>query len=236
MNKMRSSATSGFRPAFSPLPVPYPGWLVVLTLAVFLLGACSQSDPKIVSSSFRLAYRSSGAAISETLSFFVLASDDDGIADLESMYLLNDEAQIFWKLSVDDWLVSERSGETWVGSHALSMPGGAPFPRGTYRAVLMDKGGSRSERPVFLNAPKELRHPYPTFSIGAGRYTAASSWPRNSIATYDASGAILGVENLKAKEGILADLKLGANVVSIALLAEDDENFVTALTPPVKIR
>ncbi len=152
------------------------------------------------------------------------------------MYLLNDDTQIFWKLSVDDWLVSERSGETWVGSHALSMPGGKPFPRGTYRAVLMDKGGSRSERPVFLNAPRELRHPFPSFSISSGKFVAVSSWQRNSLVSYDASGAILGVENLRAKEGMLAELKLAANVVSVALLAEDDENFVTALTTPVKIR
>jgi len=205
-------------------------------LAIFVFGACSQADPKIVSSSFRLAYRSFDSSISETLSFFILASDDDGIADLESMYLLNDDAQLFWKLTVDDWLVSERSGETWVGSHALSMPGGSPFPRGTYRAVLMDKGGARSERPVFLNAPKQLRHPFPSFSINAGKYAAVSTWQRNSLVSYDASGAILRVENLKAKEGALTDLKLGVNVVSVALLTEDDENFVTALTPPVKIR
>lgn len=210
--------------AFLPLAAAVP---------VLFLCACSQSAPRLDSVSLRLTYRSGGV---ERLSFFALASDDDGILDLEELHLLHDRSQLYWSLSASDWLRAERTGETWIGSHSIAMPDDAPFPRGSYRAVLVDKGGSRAERSVGFDPPAAAARAFPSLSIAAGRYRIASAYPKNSIVAYDASMAVAKTVVPKASEGPISELGLASTARFIALWAEDDERMVGALTDPAPLR
>lgn len=205
----------------------------VALAAVVLVAACSQAAPRIDSVSLRLTYRSGGR---ERLSFFALSYDEDGTLDLEELHLLNDRAQLYWTVTSRDWLVVERAGETWVGSHGIAMADGAPFPSGVYRAVLVDKGGDRAERDVFFEPPERGRRRFPSLSVAGGRYRIISSYPNNSLVAYDASGTRLRTVKPKSAEGRISDLSLGPSAQSIALWAEDEEAGVAALTDPVSLK
>jgi hypothetical protein len=201
--------------------------------AAVLAASCSQAAPRIDSVSLRLTYRSGG---NERLSFFALSYDEDGTLDLEELHLLNDRAQLYWTVTSKDWIVVEQSGETWIGSHGISMPDGASFPRGAYRAVLVDKGGDRAEREIFFDPPAAARRQFPSLAVSDGRYRVVSTYQKNSMVAYDVSGARIRVFPLKTKEGRIVDLSLGQSAQSIALWAEDEEAGVAALTDPVSLK
>lgn len=209
--------------------------LLAVCTALF---SCSQAAPRLDSVSLRLVYRAGGGGtgVVERLSFFALVSDEDGILDLDALHLLNDSSQLYWSLSAKDWLKVEKSGETWIGSHSLSMNDGVPFPRGVYRAVLVDKGGERAERTVSFSPPAEPARRYPSFSAAKGRYRVVSEYPKNSVVAYDASGAIARTVALKNKEGALSELDLGPAVQSLAVWAEDEESRTAALTDPLSLK
>lgn len=207
-----------------------------MALSLFALTmtlSCSQSSPRISSLSARLVYRWVSGAPVERLSLFVLGNDDDGQVDLAELYLLNDEAQLYWSMESENWVTTERSGDTWIGAHELAMVGDAPFPRGTYRIVLVDKGGLRTERTFSLDQPNPPSKRFPTLSVSAGRYRVSSEYPKNTLLVYGPSGAALRMLPLKTAEGTLSELNLPKDAKSFALWAEDEGNLTAALTQPV---
>jgi hypothetical protein len=208
-------------------------WSFLFVLAAASALSCSQSAPRIDSAFLRLTYRQGGV---EGLSFFVLAADEDGSLDLEELHLLNDRAQLYWTLTAKDWITEERVGETWIGTHSLTMPDGEKFPRGPYRIVLADKGGDRAERTISLDPPLSPARAFPSFSAAGGRYRVSSSYPANSIVAYDEAGAAVRTVVLQAREGRIADLDLGPTARSIALWAVDEESGVAALTDPMSLK
>lgn len=129
-------------------------WLI---LAVGLLGlACSVSTPKIVQNFSQLNYYrdSSDGIWREGLSVFVQVENKDGIGDLDKLYILNDEDEVFWELGPADWTPVDRPGENWLGSNNLWTPGQDELPRGNYRIQLVNKAGDRSESSFNINSPK----------------------------------------------------------------------------------
>ncbi len=200
------------------------------------LASCSQAEPRIIAVSLKLVYRQVGSATVERLSCFVFAEDDDGEADLEELRLVNDRSQLFWKLTSSDWISVVKTGQTWFGSHAISMPEGMKFPRGAYRIVLLDKGGERNERSLSFDAPLSSERPFPTLTFSSESYAVSSAYPKNLLVAYGASGAVLRTLELTGKTGKLADLSLGPNVSSVALWAEDEASSVAAFTEAVPIK
>ena len=90
---------------------------------------------------------------SQTLTIFVMASDDDGVDDMDKMYVINDEHQLYWEISGKD-LRLEKYGENelWMGSNFITMP--IPedaLPSGTYRIMLLDSSGERAKTSVVIN-------------------------------------------------------------------------------------
>jgi hypothetical protein len=210
---------------------------VGLVLAVLSAGACSAAPPRLFSTSLRLVYKpGTDGSPRESLSFFALASDDDGTVDLEELYLISDKAQLYWRLTAEDWIKVDQGSQVWIGSHAVAMPTGEILPRGTYRAVLIDKGGDRAERSLALTAPEQAERGFPSFSVNSGRYVVASAYPKNSLVVYDAAGNQIRNQPLAALSGDLAALNLGAAAKSAALWAEDPAQAVAAFTDPVPLR
>jgi hypothetical protein len=172
----------------------------------------------------------------ERFSFFVIAEDDDGIENLDELYLYHDQEGLRWLLPSDDWASLEEEGKIWIGSRAIAMPGGETLPRGQYRAVLVNKGGERTERTFTFDAPESSRYVFPLFSINDDQYTIESQYPQHFLICYDETGNYLKTIPVDTLQGNLQALGLPSNSKAIALWAEDAEYYTSALTDLVPIR
>jgi hypothetical protein len=210
------------------------GLLLVFGLAAAFL-SCSRSEPRIAYGSIRLVYYQGAEKPVERFSFFVLPEDDDGVEDLDSLYLYQDREGLSWQLKTDDWVAFDIEGQTWVGSHNLAMLDDETLPRGQFRAVLVDKGGERSERVFGFDAPEESRYPFPFLSIENGVYRIDSLYPEHSFICYDGEGNYLSTKALETTEGAIAELGLPGGARALSLWAEDREYFTSALTDVVSL-
>ena len=129
--------------------------LIFLLCLTLILGSCSESAPKISQTFWQinLMHDQNTGKNSQTLTIFVMASDDDGVDDMDKMYVINDEHQLYWEISGKD-LRLEKYGENelWMGSNFITMP--VPedaLPSGTYRIMLLDSSGERAKTSVVIN-------------------------------------------------------------------------------------
>lgn len=210
--------------------------LAVLACQAALFLACSRTEPKIVYGSIRLVYSEEAGRQRERLSFFVLPEDDDGVENLAELNLYHDQEGLAWHFSPEDWVSYEVEEKTWVGSHDIAMAGDEGLPRGLFRAVLVNKGGEKSERTFSYDAPEGSRYPFPSFSVENGRFRVESAYPEHRLICYDAEGNFLSIQPVFLLDGTLEDLKLPDNVRGAALWAEDDEYAAAALTSVVSLR
>ena len=208
-----------------------------LLLALALAGiSCSRSAPTISYSSLRLVIYQQEGGTYQRYSFFVLPHDEDGLEDLDELYLYHDREGLAWRLSSEDWLSFSIDGNTWVGSHSIAMNGEEPLPRGQFRAVIVDKGGERSERLIGFDAPQNPRFAFPLFTVAEGRYVLESGYPEHFLVCYNEQGAFLQTLQLNAREGSLESLSLPQEALTAALWAEDGEYQTAALTTVVPLR
>jgi hypothetical protein len=158
-------------------------------VAVLLLVGCSGKPPEISRVFARILYThdtaapaaaAPAAAPTESLAVFLVATDADGLENLSAFYVINDDAELFWKVDKTAWITTTAEGETWIGTTTLAMPDGSPFPAGSYRVVLQDVGGETVEQTVTV--PERTAVPakaiYPTSgmhdgAIGVGKITGA---------------------------------------------------------------
>lgn len=138
------------------------------------------------------------------LGVFLVATDPDGQDDLSAFYVINDEAELFWKVESGAWVTATAEGESWIGSNALAMPGSDPPPAGEYRVVLQDQGGETVED-VFtiasLSAPEESAWPSASFEDDtiavANRPQIAQAW------FYAPDGTLIATQPVPADTGRL---------------------------------
>ncbi len=100
------------------------------------------------------------------LGVFLVATDSDGQDDLSAFYVINDEAELFWKVESDAWVTAVAESETWIGSNTLALPGADPPPAGEYRVVLQDQGGETVED---------------TFTLARIEMPQQSAWPSAAL-------------------------------------------------------
>lgn len=102
------------------------------------------------------------------LGVFMVASDPDGMDDLSAFYVINDSAELFWKVESGAWSTGTAEGESWIGTNSFAMPDANPPPEGEYRVVLQDQAGETVEDTFTL--PKLEPPPqaeWPTASISS---------------------------------------------------------------------
>jgi hypothetical protein len=197
--------------------------------------SCSRGEPEILFGFMELVYYPGEQRPEERYTFFVLPEDDDGIENLAELQLHHDRAGLRWIIRSDDWVSYEDSEKkTWIGSRSIAMPENETLPRGRYRAVLINKGGERTERIFAFDAPEDPLYPFPFFSVGEGTYRIDSAYPVHRLVCYDQQGNIVETLLLSGLEGSLEDLP--DNGRSAALWAEDPEYHVAALTEAVSLR
>ncbi|MDR3335667.1 MAG: hypothetical protein LBT16_00550 [Treponema sp.] len=198
--------------------------------------SCSRTPPKIPFGSLRLVYFQGEEQREERYSFFILPDDDDGIEDLADLYLYHDREGLFWHLTSDDWVSFAIDQKTWIGSHSIAMMENEDLPRGQFRAVLVDKGGEKTERYFTFDAPEDPRFPFPLFTIENGIFTVDSGYPNHYLVCYDTEGNYISYLSLDRFLGALSELDLPANTRGLALWADDDEYFTAALTDVVRLQ
>ena len=154
----------------------------------FLLG-CTSRPPQISRTFHQLNVfmdRERNRVV-QKLSVHAVPEDPDGLEDLGALYLIHDEAELFWELDSDSWQSCEAQGSVWIGSNGFTMPDGSDFPAGEYRVLIVDMSGESAEESFFLEDPgidaKSLAFPYA--EVGDGLIEIASSYQGNEIWVYD---------------------------------------------------
>ena len=213
--------------------------IVRLLALMFILAAffsCSRAEPKILYGFMELVYYPGRDAPEERYSFFILPEDDDGVDNLDELYLYHDREGLRWVFTHNDWITHEEDGKIWIGTRSIAMRDSALLPRGLYRAVLVNKGGESTERNFTFDAPETAPYPFPTVTVYDGIYRISSQYPVNNFIAYDQEGNTLQVIRVAGDEGDVAGLRLQRAARTIALWAEDTEFHISALTDAVAIR
>jgi hypothetical protein len=194
------------RPRCLPCIAARSRFLTVLTLLAFmaqlallaqtaLLAGCSGKPPVISRVYARLIYNRDirTGLTGQTLGVFLVASDPDGMENLSAFYVINDDAQLFWKVDATAWVTSLAEGETWLGTTTLGMPGSAPLPSGQYRVVLQSVGGDTVEDTFTLarQSVSASTPAYPAARIAGGAVRITGSYTRYEIWAYGKDGAFV---------------------------------------------
>ena len=200
------------------------------------LFSCSRSEPKILFGFMELVYYQSREKPEERYSFFILPEDDDGIENLSELYLYHDFEGLRWLISSEDWVQYEEEGKTWIGSRNIAMTDNGILPRGQYRAVLVNKGGEKTERRFTFDGPEDSPYPFPFFSVSDGIYRVDSRYPVNHLICYDQQGNTVQTVTITDIQGNIRDLRLANSIRTAALWAEDPEYHISALTDAAPVR
>ena len=203
---------------------------------LFWAFSCSRSEPVISFGFIQLVYYQDNERPQERFSFFIIPEDEEGVENLEELYLYHDREQLRWHVTSDDWVTYVNEGTTWIGTRSIAVGENERLPRGQFRAVLVNKGGEKSERNFTFDAPEDPRFPFPTLEISGGRYTAASAYPSNRLICYDEKGAHVFSVNLASLSGSIQDLGIPSQARTAALWAEDAQYFTSALTYVTALR
>ncbi len=152
--------------------------MAVLTVALLALAGCAGKPPEISRVFAQPIFVHDLAAKSDwvRLGVFVVATDPDGQDDLDSLYVINDAAELYWKIGKDAWVSATAEGEPWIGTNTFTVPGGAPPPAGEYRVVLQDLAGETVED---------------TFTLPRMDFPSAGAYP----------GAAIGAEEVAVSGG-----------------------------------
>jgi hypothetical protein len=171
--------------------------------AAIVMASCTGEPPVISRVYGRVLYEldpATGAA-AETLGVFIVASDPDGVENLGAFYVINDDAELFWKVASGSWLSATAEGESWIGSTSLSMPEGAPLPAGQYRVVLQSLGGDTVEDTLSVpeRARSALTAQYPTAAVADGAITVSNAPMDCELWTYTKDGRYISSFPLTGK-------------------------------------
>ena len=161
-------------------------------LCALLAAGCAGKPPSISRVFARAIYVHDTASEtnSETLGVFLVANDPDGIENLSAFYVINDDAELFWKVESGAWATSTAEGESRNWSTTLSMPGGTSLPAGRYRVVQHDASGDTVEDAVTIPARSvgAADAKYPTSVAAGGVIKVSGPYAAFEVWTYSTDG------------------------------------------------
>jgi hypothetical protein len=230
--KRMNQTFSGTQLILKNLPV----FAAILLLLFFCFFSCSQAGPEINYGFLELVYYENGGRPVERFTFFILPHDNDGLEDLEDLWLYHDWEGLSWHITSRDWVKETIGGDTWIGSRSIAMEDGTSLPRGQFRAVLVDKGGNRTERLLSFDSPPERERPFPSLKINGGSYIIDSRYSQQNLLAYDNEGNYLSTVIPSLSEGAISALGLPSGAESLALWARDPVRAVSAFTDIVPLR
>jgi hypothetical protein len=194
--------------------------------------SCTKSAPEIIYGFIQLVIYQDMDGPQEYFSFFIMPDDEDGIDNLDIIYLYHDREQLRWEIKNDEWQRYTLEERDWIGTRSFTVREGS-LPRGQFRAVLVNKGGESSERNFTYDG--NVRFSFPEIEISGGIYTVNSKWPVNRLVCYDSAGNYIDTIILTSLTGNTSQLRLPSNARTAALWAEDESNFCSAFTNVVSL-
>jgi len=206
--------------------------LFCATFSVVLSISCTKSAPQIIYGYLQLVVYKDMDGPQEYFSFFIMPEDEDGIDNLDELYLYNDKEQLCWNIKNDEWQHYTINEKEWIGTRSFTVREGN-LPRGLFRAVLISKSGEKTERTFTYDG--NVRYPFPEIEISNGIYNIKSQWTANRLVCYDNTGAYVATVDLSSKTGSVSALGLPSNARTAALWAEDEANFCSAFTDAVSL-
>jgi hypothetical protein len=219
-----------------------PRWGALAACVALLLVSCSGKPPVIARSFARVIYVYDVAhnTKSETLGVYLVASDPDGMENLSAFYVINDDAELFWKVDKTAWVSSTAEGESWIGASTLSMPTGSPLPAGVYRVVLQNVGGDTVEDTVTVakRAVGATEASFPSAIVQDGEIlikgTAASYevWAYAPNGGYAASLPVTGASPRIPVKTVASAFPSIANGFTFRVFAWDEKAGFGALAGP----
>ncbi|HEY9593719.1 MAG TPA: hypothetical protein VHE79_04530 [Spirochaetia bacterium] len=163
--------------------------------ALLVVAGCAGKPPEIARVFARVLYTYDTATqtTSESLGVFLVATDPDGLENLSAFYVIDDDAELYWKVDKTAWITTSAEGETWVGTTSLAMPDSSPFPAGTYRIVLQDVGGETVEQTVTIpeRSVRASKATFPTSGVHAGAISAGRVSGAYDVWVYGKDGKFL---------------------------------------------
>ena len=195
--------------------------------------SCSKTKPEITFGFIQLVLYQGNTGPTEQYSFFIIPEDEDGIENLEELYLYHDREQLRWHIKSGEWISYTQDEKTWIGTRSIAVRDGR-LPRGVYRAVLINKGGEKGERNFTYDG--DVRYPFPELEIAEGIYSIRSEWPSNRLVCYDIEGNYTVTVELNSLTGSVSQLDIPSSVRTAALWAEDTSYFCSAFTNVVPVR
>ncbi len=124
------------------------GGALVLSQA---LSSCSGEAPVLQNIRAVQIQRQAPEGKGYSLSVFAAVQDSDGFEDIEALYIVKDEEELFWKLDPESWTKKDIEGSAWIGSNGISLAGSEAFPEGSYRLIIVDAAGEKAEREFNLD-------------------------------------------------------------------------------------
>jgi len=142
----------------------------ILNIVLLMLVSCSGSVPEIGQLVWQINFIQKAEESSSyvELSVFALLNDEDGIADIDKIYVINDKAELFWVLDNNNWTMKVISGGNWLGSNNLRMNDYSSLPSGSYKMLVIDKAGERDSRIFYISTKMlelELSNLFPKIAV-----------------------------------------------------------------------
>lgn len=162
--------------------------IFTILISCSLFFSCSQEPPEIIQNYWQLTVVNNviNKTRYEELSLFLHVIDPDGIEDIESVYLIHDDSELFWKLEKQNWETYNNQDEQWLGSNAIVLNDYADFPRGTYRIIVIDATGERDKTEIFIGTEtiNKRQIPVPTAEVQKEVINIKSDYTQNSLRIY----------------------------------------------------
>lgn len=192
--------------------------VIIIVLAALASAGCSGNPPEILNSRWTLVLFDDRERdrVYEYLSVGILARDEDGQDDLESLSIVNDSSELYWRVSQDKWTKRQVRQETWFAIDSLTTAELLPLPRGTYRLILSDYSGTRAETSISVNPPKTADEVFPSIKAGKNSIQLSSGKGEVSLLVKSAAGALLGSFTLKKGDNPLGPIVSNQQIKSQA--------------------
>jgi hypothetical protein len=131
--------------------------------------------------------------IYQKLSLFVLATDADGLDDIEKLYFINDEKNLYWEADQNSFSKPLLNNQTWIGLNSISMNDHSLLHKGDYRIVITDLGGETVERSVRIDYDDSKINDiiFPSVSIEKDLLWISGSSADYIIWVYDLNGTYI---------------------------------------------
>ena len=135
------------------------GLLVTLVCVAILLASCAGAEPEILFPDARVSLRldPQTGATADILRLYVAVRDPDGPDDPARIFVIHDDAELYWEMARESWAYLEYAGDDWYGTPDIRLPDGRDLPRGRYRVIVEDGSLSRDESEFFITEPSPDR-------------------------------------------------------------------------------